>query len=285
MSDPRRLRDQGDDLARALLRAGRPWAPRPARQRAIGAAASIVATTGLTATTAVGALVKAGATGALKWVGIAALVGGTTVGAAVVLRDHAGMLDHQPVFTVVPTRATGSPLEGTRRVRVPAPEPTAEASALSQSNPVPAAPLQFQPTTVLAAGSAPEPRFSSARPRGPVPRSSSAPASPPLPASPAEAVVVQRSRSDSIAEEVSALKQVDTAIGAGASLLALSLLDGYAARFPAASLGAEAQVLRIEALARSGDAAAARRAGEAFLATNPQSPYRARIRRVIETNP
>jgi hypothetical protein len=51
-------------------------------------------------------------------------------------------------------------------------------------------------------------------------------------------------------------------------------------------MGPEATVLRVEALARAGDMAAARRTGDAFLASHPQSPYAARVRSLIgESNP
>jgi len=43
-------------------------------------------------------------------------------------------------------------------------------------------------------------------------------------------------------------------------------------------LGAEASVVRIEALSASGDSARAKSLAEGFLAKNPNSPYAARLR-------
>jgi hypothetical protein len=53
-------------------------------------------------------------------------------------------------------------------------------------------------------------------------------------------------------------------------------------RFPRGALGQEREALTIEALARSGQSAAARRRAEAFLRQHPNSPYLADVRRVTE---
>jgi hypothetical protein len=288
MNDPRRLRDEDNDITRALLRAGRPWAPRPARQRAIAAATSIVATTGVTATAAGGALAKAGAVAALKWMGIAGVVAATGVGAAVAFRSDGRMLGSRAAVVAPSGTTTESQSRSARPAPVGAFEPTGTTNPLSPSEPVLAAasPIDARPATPPANIESPsQPRSSSASVRAPGPRSPFAPAAPPPPASLAKAVAAQVTGPEAIAEEASVLGQVNAAITAGAPARALSLLDGYTVRFPNPSLGAEAQVLRIEALARSGDAITARRVGDAFLAANPQSPYRARVRGVLQTNP
>jgi hypothetical protein len=46
-------------------------------------------------------------------------------------------------------------------------------------------------------------------------------------------------------------------------------------------MGPEASVLRIEALAKTGDRAAAKRAADAFLRANPASPYAARVQSLV----
>ncbi len=48
-------------------------------------------------------------------------------------------------------------------------------------------------------------------------------------------------------------------------------------------MAAEATVLRIEALAKAGDHAAAERVASAFLAMSPGTPYAARIRSLVGT--
>jgi hypothetical protein len=50
-------------------------------------------------------------------------------------------------------------------------------------------------------------------------------------------------------------------------------------------MGQEAWALRIEALVRAGDRAAAKRSADAFLLANPGSPYGPRVRALVESNP
>lgn len=88
----------------------------------------------------------------------------------------------------------------------------------------------------------------------------------------------------SVGDEATILERASSAIGSGDSSLALSILDSYCARFPRASLGSEAAVLRIEALVGVGDLEAARRCAEAFFATDPRSPYGPRVRSLVGTN-
>jgi hypothetical protein len=63
---------------------------------------------------------------------------------------------------------------------------------------------------------------------------------------------------------------------------ALRFLDDYARAYPKPRLGPEATILRIEALARSGDRDEARRLSDDLLARYPDGPYRARLRRVLD---
>ncbi len=82
----------------------------------------------------------------------------------------------------------------------------------------------------------------------------------------------------SLADEVAQLQKAKLALKAGSPAQALAELGTYAQRFPRPMLGAEASVLRIEALSQSGDGARAKTLAEAFLAKNPNSPYAARLR-------
>jgi outer membrane protein assembly factor BamD (BamD/ComL family) len=77
------------------------------------------------------------------------------------------------------------------------------------------------------------------------------------------------------------LERARAAMTSGNPALALSLLDTYTDRFPHPAMLPEATVLRIEALTKAGDPAAARRAADAFLATYPASPYADRIRTLL----
>lgn len=82
----------------------------------------------------------------------------------------------------------------------------------------------------------------------------------------------------SLADEVAQLQKAKLALKGGSPAQALAELATYAQRFPHPMLGAEAAVLRIEALSQSGDGARAKTLAEGFLAKNPNSPYAARLR-------
>lgn len=63
---------------------------------------------------------------------------------------------------------------------------------------------------------------------------------------------------------------------------ALRLLNAYRTEFPRGSLGAEATVLRVEALVAQGNLAQARRVGDAFLKRSSNSPYSRRLRSLLD---
>ena len=102
-----------------------------------------------------------------------------------------------------------------------------------------------------------------------------------LPALPSEAPATGapgKQQQGSLADEVAQLQKAKLALKGGSPAQALAELGTYAQRFPRPMLGAEATVLRIEALSQSGDAAHAKTLAEGFLAKNPNSPYAARLR-------
>jgi hypothetical protein len=82
----------------------------------------------------------------------------------------------------------------------------------------------------------------------------------------------------SLADEVAQLQKAKLALKSGNPAQALSELSIYSQRFPRPMLGAEASVVRIEALSASGNSARAKSLAEAFLAKNPNSPYATRLR-------
>jgi hypothetical protein len=82
----------------------------------------------------------------------------------------------------------------------------------------------------------------------------------------------------SLADEVAQLQKAKLALKGGNPAQALAELATYSQRFPRPMLGAEASVVRIEALSASGDSARAKSLAEAFLAKNPNSPYATRLR-------
>ena len=87
--------------------------------------------------------------------------------------------------------------------------------------------------------------------------------------------------SDPLSLELSAIESARAALARRDYARALRLLDDYRKRFPKANLMAEATVLRIEALAASGEKQAAARLGKAFLARDPNGPYARRVRSLI----
>lgn len=254
MSEPRRfLQDANpkDELARTMLRTGRPKAPHTARRRAIVGAMTAVTTTSLsTSATAVGSIAaKIGVAAVVKWIGIAMVVGASAVGVAAFrerIRARSHPVPHVKInlshaeFSPAPL-ATGRPaLAPTTSI------PTATLSPVATSSVV-------APPTITA---------------------TSAPTAPTL-----------SSTNDSIGDQVMLLRRASAALDIGDTAKALSILDVYDVRFHHASLTQEAAVLRIEALAHAGDSSAARRAAEAFIKANPASPYAPRVRSVALTNP
>ena len=86
--------------------------------------------------------------------------------------------------------------------------------------------------------------------------------------------------------ELALLDRARVAMDAGDTGRALSLLDGYARRFPRGHMTPEATVLRIEALVQAGDEAGATRLARAFLEGAPDTPYAARFRSLLaRSNP
>lgn len=86
----------------------------------------------------------------------------------------------------------------------------------------------------------------------------------------------------SLSDELAALKLASTALAAGDSSAALRALDRYDHELKGSKLRAEATLLRIEALARSGDVQAASALAQRFVNENPNSPLVDRARSYVE---
>lgn len=82
-------------------------------------------------------------------------------------------------------------------------------------------------------------------------------------------------------QELAVLDAARGALAAGRWGDAQRHLNDYARRFPRGKLGLEAEVLRIEALASSGDAEGASRRASAILKRSPNSVVAARLRRFV----
>jgi hypothetical protein len=120
-----------------------------------------------------------------------------------------------------------------------------------------------------------------------------APASPPpsspaldVPASPTPPPVAHLSRrgmtaTGDLRAELEALDTVRSTVVRGDFFGALSLLDAYFQKFHHGRLYLEAEILRIDALAKSGQTTAARSHAEEFLQRHPTSVHAARLQSIV----
>lgn len=144
-------------------------------------------------------------------------------------------------------------------------------------------PQEPAPALVADASSAEEPTTQAATP---LPTEASAPEAEPEPEPVASetatgpAPSTKTARAASITEELQAIDAARSAVAAGDGARALKLLDDHARRFPRGRLHLEAEVLRIEALARSGNRAAATTRARAFVKRHPNSVFTPRVRRI-----
>ena len=105
-----------------------------------------------------------------------------------------------------------------------------------------------------------------------------------LPAAPGEpagaAAGTPRPAAPSLADEVAALDNVSQVMGSDPQA-ALAQLEKHDKQFAGGALGPEAMVLRIEALARSGDKARATALANEFFAKHGDSPLRGRVQSIL----
>lgn len=85
-----------------------------------------------------------------------------------------------------------------------------------------------------------------------------------------------------LSRDIAALDEARRALRSGRTRDALAALERYDAEFGKnAALRVEAHVLRIEALARSGETARAQALAQKFIQQNPKSPYVERLRALL----
>ena len=245
MSDPERLLDMGgDDLGAALLRAGRTLDTERAHERKIallGAGAGLAAAAAGTAGARTGA--HAVAQGIFtKWL-VIGLATATIAGGVAV-----NVITSRPEVALTPVvRATldAHPPVAAAEIAREIP-PASETTAGISIHSLPDAPIPGVAATGAQAGAASQAAAGATEP--------------------------------GLAAEVAALREAREALGAGKSGQALAALDVYSQQFPRGRLGLEAEVLRIEALARGGSSAAAAARARSFLAAHPDNPYAHRVR-------
>lgn len=87
---------------------------------------------------------------------------------------------------------------------------------------------------------------------------------------------------DPFLEELALVERARAALANGRGRECLEAVRAYEKRFAKGVFAEEVDVMRIEALAISGDRAQARARGERFLATHGETPYVERVRRVLD---
>lgn len=239
-----RLVDEGTELERRLLRAGREeHAPERTLEKtllAIAATSAVVGTgaLGVAAAGSGAAASQGGATAsltvmALKWLGIGAVGGLVTMSGV----------------SYVMSRGE------------PPPKPAIEARAPVARAPV-VAPREVEPPKVVvpapSASSVPE------KPRATAAPATSAPPEPP-----------------SIAAELADIDAARAALAAGQHATALGRLDAWEQRPGRKAFAQEALFLRMDALAQSGRRAEAEQAARRLLQSSPDGPHAAKARALI----
>lgn len=280
-TDPVRLLAQDDDaFASSLLKAGRDGDAATARARKVavlGAAAGGAALGGAALAGAKVASKGVWATFTGKWLAAFAIVaGGAGVTAAMLLSGDGGgpANDGSPAAVVAPAemQPASKPVEAAPPSD-PAPvEPPAPVAA--DPVPAPAIPPPSDPAAKAAAASVPRSGNAASEPAPAVTGAPAAAGS----SSAAPSASAPSDPASELAEEVAAIRTAREALGRGQPQKCLEAVNAYFARFPKGHLSAEARLLRIEAMAASGQRDQAAAQARAMLAANPHSPYAPRLR-------
>jgi TolA-binding protein len=85
-----------------------------------------------------------------------------------------------------------------------------------------------------------------------------------------------------VASEVGALDRARAALAAGKPKQALTLLDRYHRKFPEGVLRPEAELVRVQALAKLGDLNAVAVGARSFLDEHPSSPHAPKVRSLLD---
>jgi hypothetical protein len=197
--------------------------------------------------------VRARTLAALGIAGSAALTAGTAGGASSTLLTKAGWTKLLAISGIGATVAAPVGYYAWQRAQE-APAPVAVVQ-VQGARPVPPAPR------------APEP---------PAPETRAEPAARAVP--PAPKAEPRTPSASALTAELGALDAARSRLSSGDAAGALSLLDDYARAYPRGRLVLEAEVLRIDALAKSGQMGAAKRRAEAFLKRHPNSVLASRVR-------
>lgn len=311
MSDPRRLRESGDDpVVASLLDAARAY------QRPVASRNRILKVLGLPAALSVGlptaALASSLGTKMILVISTATvLVAG---GGAVAYRAHVRAQEHERARTAIHHGATPRALRPPETAARPVREPVAPALAEPATPEAPPAPVTAalpahpssvapaptrrrqparQPRSLVESIAREEPPIFPATTREPEGLSPPKPIAPPAvsfsggeslaysvssrPPLPSAAPPAALPRRAPLAREIALLDAAERAERQQDHRSALARLDQYAREFPDGALLAEAEVLRISTLFGAGEAATAQRRARSFLAASAPSPLTARV--------
>jgi hypothetical protein len=251
---PSFLDREPEELTQYLLHHARhDSAPRHAREQALAAVAGAALGGAFLPSTAYGATTAAKSVSTLvvaKWIAVGMASGAVTMGTVSGIEHMAATRARiEDRVVAPPVRELASPISQPRSAEAkPAP-------STPSGDPAPAAPLPARaaPSVVQVD---------------------------PIVTAPAPAPVASGTASPlgQLTRELSILDHARAALAAKAPLEASRALDAYESEFPAGTMRVEAAALRVEALARSGLVADARRRADAFLQAYPASPLAVRVR-------
>ena len=181
--------------------------------------------------------------------------------------DHASLIEPAaPPAILEPTPAPARTQQPEATTR-PAPTPQAAPTATSQPTPPAPAPTPAVKRRAAATEIATGRRTALARAS--------------IPVAHAAAVTHRPSREDRLSVERALLLDARRALYSGDTTVALRLLRRHASRFPRGRYVPERQSLRVQALARAGQAEEARRAAHDFLSRYPSSIHRPAVLQAV----
>ncbi len=263
MSDPSRFTEtEPGNPEAALLRSMRSDAPGVGSKKALLGALGLSAVGGLSGSAAASSASSgwAGA-GIAKWLGVVGLCGAVLgAGYAAWNGRSTSPAGPSPSLEATNLAARSAPVAPP----LPAPDP---------ASPPVSPPRAEQAQTVASAG--PPESWSGRAAASALPATALATARAPE-RHPSAAVSAH-----GLSDEVAALERARRALADENGATALKALSDYDREFKQRTLGPEAEALRIEALLKSGNAAAGNAAAQAFLARHPKSPLAKRVRSLI----
>jgi hypothetical protein len=275
-------------LTRELLASGRADRPSDNARRNAAIAIGIAATAATTATAGGAAAGTAtGTVAASKWLGglgLLKVVGATVVSGAVVV----GVARDQGYFAPLPTPAPSANVSSApAHARAPGPKRSAPVTppqvTLSEATPPEVTPPEATPPE----SSAPEAKAQEAETRAEIPSPAPVTAGIPSPSLPSPPVVhrpsppVRTREEASLRDEVERLDRARAALAQERPVTGLAELDAYDGAFRNGALREEAELLRIETLAKMGECGAARLRAQRLLARDEHGPLARRVRALL----